>query len=161
MRYTPPKSIKLGISLSALCMLGSMLFVFFSTVWGDFLSHLFKVISAAMFALALTAITRYLTFTYTYVADDEFLIIKNSPFSSKTVCRLYYTDIVELKKVSAIDKKAKKEYERLYNYCPSPSTKNAYLLLYNIDGESNAVLFEPDIYFVNHLEKYLKNDIIL
>jgi hypothetical protein len=161
MRYTPKKNLKSGISLSALFVLGSMFFLFFSTAWGDFLSNLFKIISAILFALALTTITRFLTFTYTYVADDEFLIIRSSPFASKTVCRLYYTDIIEIKKLSAKEKSKDKGYEKLYNYCPSPSRKDAYLLIYNIGGENCAVMFTPDLYFVNHLEKYLKNDIII
>lgn len=161
MRYTPPKNIKSGVSLSTAFIFGSIFFLFFSTVWGDFLSHLFKIISAVSFALSLTAITRFLTFSYTYIADDEFLIVKSSPFSSKTVCRLYYTDIIELKKLSSQEKNKEKAYKKLYNYCPSVSRKNAYILIYNIGRENNAVLFTPDVYFVNYLEKYLKSDIIL
>ena len=161
MKYTPKKNIKSGISLSALFVIGSVFFLFFSVDRGDFLSNLFRIISAVLFALALTTVTRYLTFTYTYVADDEFLIIRSSPFASKTVCRLYYTDIIELKKLSVAEKKKNKGYERLYNYCPSPSHKDAYLLIYNIGGENCAVIFAPALYFVNHLEKYLKNDIII
>ena len=164
MNCTPKGSPKKAISLSMLFLLLSLVLFVFSTAWGEILSTVFKTISLASFGCALAVISRYLIFSYTYSADDyEFLICRSSKFGAKIVCRLYYSDITDIERASEYLKKAKKQKDRprLYNYCASMSTKNAYALTYDIGGEVCVLLFEPDRYFLNHLEKYTKNDIIL
>ena len=162
MNYTPKGSPKRAISLSMLFLMVSVVLFVFSTAWGEILSTVFKTISLVSFGCVFAVISRYLIFSYTYSADDfEFLIYRSSKFSSRVVCRLYYSDITDIEKASEYLKKAKKQKDRprLYNYCVSTTTKNAYALTYDIGGEVCVLLFEPDRYFLNHLEKDTKNDI--
>ena len=134
----------------------------FSINLSGFSASIIRAVAFVFFMLSMLIISQFLSFTYTYIADDfEFIITKNTKNISKTVCRLKYTDIIAIEKTKDFRKNKQHEYDAIYNYCPSLFSNDSYTVLYSIGHRNEIVLIEPDNIFLNILKKYATNDIVL
>ena len=75
------------------------------------------------------------------------------------MCRLYYSDISDICKVRTA-KKLEKGTKK-HNYCLSVYSTNLYYLFVECENDKEIIVFEPDAFFAEALEKRIKNDIIL
>ncbi len=162
MKYTPnTKRINAVIVCSAL-FVSALLFMAFSFLIESFSANILRLLSAACFMLSVVLISRYLVFVYTYYADEyEFTITQNTKNYSKTVCRLYYSDIIKIEETKAFAKSDKTQYNEKYNYCSTLFCKQSYTMVYKTYDGFGLIVFESDERFVKHLDKYIKNNIIL
>ena len=161
MRYTP-KGNKEHVSVSCICLIFSaFILLTFSplTDTSSFIRNLFRMSGYTLLVATTLIVARYLTFTYTYILDDfEFIIVKSSINKKQTVCRLYFSDIVE---ICEAKNNTKTKPATRHNYCASLMPDKAYLLFYRFDDNEGVITFEPDFCFLKELEKRIKNDIIL
>ena len=156
MKYTPKQNKKLSITLSAICLIFALSLVGFSSIAGDFLSKLFIIISTLPFIASIFVISRYLTYNYIYETnDDELIITKTKPNYNKTVCRLCFHHITDVQKTTSA------RLGKRYNYCANIFCKNKYSISFTLGDEKGEVIIEADAFFIEHLEKFVKCDIIL
>ena len=159
MKYTPysdTKIIKIIVLLLSLC---SLILIGFSLVLSNDSSLVMKTLAAIPFSAAIFTAGRFGICSYTYILDDfEFLVIQRFGKKTRTVCRLYYTDITEISRFD--EAKDKIKGRNRYNYRVKILPYNSYCLFYELGSENGVVIFEPDENFVNVLKKYIKNDIL-
>lgn len=162
MKYTV-KSNRLNAILFCITLLiASILFMALSFLTDNFLSDISKSFSAIFFMLSIIITSKYLTFVYTYTIDgNEFIITQTSKFVSKTVCRLYISDIVKIQETKRIANFYNNQYNEKYNYCSTLFCKESYTIKYNSGDGYGIIIFEPDKRFVNELEKYINCNITL
>lgn len=159
MKYTPKQNKKLSIALSAICLILALSLVGLSSFAGDFLSKLFIIISTIPFCASVFVISRYATYNYIYETNDnELIITKTKPYYSKTVCRLCFHHISDIKKTNSAPFSFK---TKRYNYCANAFCKNKYSIFYMLGDEMGEIIIEANHFFIEHLEKFIKCDIIL
>ncbi len=162
MKYTPIFKKTNAIMLCSALFASSLLFTAFSFIVENFSANILKVLSAAYFMLSVVLISRYLVFVYTYFADEyEFTITQNTKNYSKTVCRLYYSDIIKIEETKMFAKSENEQYNEKYNYCSTLFCKQSFTMVYKTDSGLGLIVFEPNKQFVKYIEQYIKNDIIL
>lgn len=160
MKYTPysdTRIIKIIVLLLALC---SLILIGFSLTVNNLSSDIMKTAAVIPFSAAILIAVRFGTCSYTYILDDfEFIVIQRFGKKTRTVCRLYYTDITEV--IRFDEAKDKIKGRNKYNYRVKMLCTNSYCLFYELgNDEEGVVFFEPDENFVNLLRKYTQNEIL-
>ena len=159
MKYTPNSDtmiIKIIVLFLALC---SLILVGFSFIGSNLSADIMKTAAIIPFSVAILVSVRFGICSYTYILDDfEFIVIQRIGKKTRTVCRLFYTDITDLIHFDKAKNKLKGRTK--YNYRVKIFPHSSYCLFYELGNESGVVLFEPDLNFVNLLSKYIQNDIL-
>lgn len=159
MKYTPysdTKSIKFIVLLLTLC---SLILIGCSLAIGGISSEVMKTVAVIPFSAAVIVSIRFGICSYTYILDDfEFIVLQRVGKKTRTVCRLYYTDIAEVMRFSEAKDKIKGRIR--YNYRVKILPQRSYCLFYELGNENGVILFEPNDVFVNELEKYIQKDIL-
>lgn len=159
MKYTPysdTKSIKFIVLLLTLC---SLILIGCSLAISGISSEVMKTVAVIPFSAAVMVSIRFGVCSYTYILDDfEFIVIQRFGKKTRTVCRLYYTDVTEVMRFSEAKDKIKGRIR--YNYRVKILPQRSYCLFYELGNENGVILFEPNDVFVNELEKYIQKDIL-
>ncbi len=159
MKYTPysdTRIIKIIVLLLALC---SLVFIGFSIATNNVSSDIMKTLAVIPFSAAILTAVRFGVCSYTYILDDfEFIVIQRFGKKTKTVCRLFYTDITDV--ISFDEAKDKIKGRSRYNYRVKILPYSSYCLFYELGNEDGVVLFEPNENFVKVLKKYIQKDIL-
>lgn len=154
--YSDTKSIKFIVLLLAMC---SLILVGCSLVIGGISSEVMKFVAVIPFLAAALVATRFGICSYTYILDDfEFIVLQRIGKKTRTVCRLYYTDVTEI--IRYEDAKDKIKGRIRYNYRVKILPQRSYCLFYELGNENGVILFEPNDVFVNELGKYIQKDIL-
>ena len=158
MKYTPKPNKSPTIFIILFLLISALVFLAFSLKIKGFMSEVLKMTPPIFFMTAILIISRYLIFNYTYVADDfDFYIIKSNAKTKQVVCRLYYTDITDIKPYKEVKNTLKNQDK--HNYCASVFTENPYCLFYEFDGDNGIIIIECSPIFASFIEKHFKYDI--
>ena len=159
MKYTPrpdTKALKTIVVLLSLC---SLVFIGFGLAIGGFSADVLRALAIVPFCTAMLLTIRFGLYSYTYVLEDfEFIITQKIGNKTRTVCRLYYTDITEI--ITYDKAKDKIKGRKKYDYRVKILPQKFYCLFYEIGNENEVILLEPDENFVNALSKYIQDDIL-
>ncbi len=158
MKYTPKPNKTPTIFIILFLLISTLVFTAFSLEIKGVMSVALKMTAIMFFMTAILVISRYLTFNYTYYANDfEFCITKNNANIRQIICRLYYTDITAIKPYKEA-KNTIKTQDR-HNYCVSVFAKYSYCLFYEIEEENGVIIIECSPFFANYIEKHFNCDI--
>ena len=153
MKYTPysdTRIIKIIVLLLTLC---SLILIGCSLAIGGISSEVMKTIAVIPFSAAVMVSIRFGICSYTYILDDfEFIVLQRIGKKTRTVCRLYYTDVTEVMRFSEAKDKIKGRNK--YNYRVKILPYSSYCLFYELGNEDGVVLFEPNENFVKVLKFY-------
>ena len=171
--YTPKKSNKkvLGIII-ILVSLALGLFAFTLIFSNMPFKWIFQLISIASFVAVIFIITRYVakSFCYAIIKTDndtlDFTVdeIANAGRSKATVCRIAITSIEEAylldksidnnsQKITEIEKKAKADGRKFFNYSPDINPTVICILLVEECGEKFLIKLSPDHTLWTYLKK--------
>ena len=154
MKYITNPNRKTAIAATAVFLISALIFAFFSVIATGLVSNVFEMTSLIFFMTAILIISRYLTFLYVYTAEDfEFTITKNTAKTKSTVCRLYYTELVDI--LPTKNTKKKDRSLRSYNYCTTLFPQNSYCIFYETASESGIIKIECSDAFAEHLKKLI------
>lgn len=171
--YSPPKSNKKAsgiililFSLAAGLFLFTIIFPDIPFRWG------IQLIAIAAFVAVIFIISRYIAKSFVYAVtktDDESLDftvteITNAGRSKITVCRIAISNIEEAylldrsipehaEKIKAIQKSAKSEQRKIFNYCPDVNPTEVGILLVEECGEKFLLKLCPDSTLWGYLKK--------
>ncbi|MBE6670716.1 MAG: hypothetical protein E7593_00770 [Ruminococcaceae bacterium] len=160
MKFTPKGNRIQAIAVCITLSISALVFFAFSTITDTLASTILNTLGVVLVMLTTLVVTRYLSFTYTYILDDfEFIIINRTINKEYTVCRLYYSDISDICKAKTA-KKLEKGVKK-HNYSLSVYSNELYYLFVECGNDKEVIVFEPDAFFAKALEKRIKNDIIL
>jgi len=163
MHYTPAPNKKHALILALSLLSCSLIMLATSVVLKNssaLLSALSRTLSFITVFISCAVVSKYLSFTYTYILEENDLVItKNEREKKYAVCRIGYTDIQKI--ASFKDAKNETKGIRKLNYSLSISNKNNYCLFCSSEKEPCVIIFEPDAFFVKSLEKLTDSGIIL
>ncbi len=157
MNHTPEKS-KTGKTISFLCMLISCIALIFVTTLDVRYRLFYQMVALSLYVFSLQILYRYYLTTFSYAVDAEnFIITKRTGKKVQTVCNLSLStliDITQTPKTRDARKAFAARYGRRkyrYNYCQSMSPERKYSVLFEFNGDTAEIVFEPSLEMVQLL----------
>ncbi len=145
------KGLILIIAVAVTVILLSMLVGYIQTTFG--IAHMEYLIYIGLIILGVVLIRRYIT-QYRYSLFDDEIIFERIIGKKETpalVLRMW-----EIKGVKSLDEVENKDLDERNILRLNVERKDAWLILYEKDEESNGVIFNPSREFIEQLKKTLK-----
>lgn len=153
--YTPESKNKTALVTTVTLILSSLIFMGFSFALNSG-SELIAMLAMLFLMLSLLIGERYLNCSYTYILEENDLVIQKNSFRKSTaVCRIEYIGIADITKKRDVKKK---EYKAAHNYCKTMFYSDIYCIIFDNGRENAVIYFEPDEYFLSQLKKRTKAD---
>ena len=149
MKYTPEKNktAKL-ISLAALLVACALIGTLFLKVRYQVV---YEVIALLFYLFSFELLYRYVLITYTYIIDEgNFIVMKQTGKRQIYVCNLAMSTAIELVKTPKTKEEKAAFAERFgrvkirYNYCQVITPKETYSYLFEFNGETVEIVFQPN-----------------
>ncbi len=122
----------------------------------------YQLIALSVAAISFEIVNRYYFSTYIYTVNEkDFIITKRTGKKSQTVCNLSLSTMLAIEKKPQ-NKKARAEFTKRfgkinihYNYCQSLFPAQSYVILFEFNGKTAAIAFEPNEAMVCRLNEIL------
>ncbi len=149
MEHIPQKNKK-GKTLSIVFLIFACVGLIGASVLDIGYRWFYQLIAVMVYIVSFEILNRYYFATYTYrVTDKDFIILKTTGKRTQTLCNLALSTMI------AIEKKPKTKQEKAamtarygkinlrYHYCQSLAPQTPYVILFEFNGKTAQITFEP------------------
>jgi len=150
MEYIPPKGKK-GKRLSVVLLVIACVGLIASALLDIRYRVFYQLIAFVIYLFSFELLNRYHLTTFCYAVDEEnFIITKRMGKRMQTVCNLSLSTLIGIEKAPKTPEEKEAYRARFgraplrYNYCQSLQPKTAYLVLFEFNGKTAEIAFEPN-----------------
>ena len=157
MHYSPKGNKGQAVSAVMTLFLSALILTGFSVTINSFAANLMKCIASVIFLTCILIVPRFLLDTYIYVVDDmEISVILKK--TQKTVCRLFYSEILAVEPHKNVKNKIKGRTK--HNYCVTMFPKNVTCIIFENGDKEEVILLEGDHALESLIKKHVSSDIL-
>ena len=148
---------KPAAALTLACVTSALILTGISLALQGVFADIIKITALALFMGAITVVSRYLSFSYLYCADEnEFAVYRKTNRGKIPLCKLYYSEISEI--IPFRKGKMRENAARKYDYRMTLGTKNYYLLFFDTPKGREVIYLECNSSFEKYLNQKISPD---
>lgn len=161
MEYIPKKGKK-GKRVSVILFVIACLGLIGASVLDIRYRLFYQMVAVAVYIFSFEVLNRYYLTTFRYmVTEEDFIITKRLGKRVQTVCCLSLSTLTGVERTPKTKEEKAAFVQRYgkppirYHYCQSLAPKVSYCVLFDFNGRTAQIVFEPNEQMVRYLQQYI------